>query len=947
MRGNDIIVHLKRPVTRMLLAAIIVFIPHQPMWGEAIDSLYRVFVNADNSKRVEVVNSLSRQLHNGGVIDTLYLCDPSLKAESLEAMMHYLMAEQYYDTEQYESARQEGEKARSLMDMKKPNKFQSDVLGVLSSAQYRIGDYEEALKTLLEVYKIDKKLNNQELISSDLNTLAAIYLAVEQPGPGLQFIEKAISIERSCNHPDHLATRLGMASELYLLNHEPDKAMAAIKEAYQLDKQGGRAEKAAVRMVQMGTVMINLGKLDEAQSIIERALPQLEKSNATYSLAVAYNQLGDILNQQGKPQEATAFFKMALENSIKCGSPKIERVAEHGLWETMRESNPRGAMMHLERYAVLNDSIMHEMTATSMKVMEVTNNTIEQAEKDQQNKAYFKLFNLAGSALLVMLVALLVGLFYSRRKTKNALKIQKQAQELRTHFLNNITNELQTPLSVVMGAGQQLVDNGGNDENKRLGHMIVDHGKSMLDLVNQLLDIEQVRSAIEQPDYKRGNIVLFVKMLVDNFHDKAQEKLINLEFRSPVNSMNVVFTPEYIRKIVISLIDNAIKFTPRNGSITVTLMSPETGKMRIIVSDTGVGIPVEERSRIFEPLYQKDNGDDDVNTALGLSLVNQVVQAMNGSIHVDSQLGQGTTFTIDFPIPNENTANKSATPEDQHIVEEHIRQSGNNAYKPLVFIVENNEDISFFIASHLNKAYNLRFARDGQEALQNAQDMVPDLVITDMIMPVMDGKKLIQQLRANSTLSHIPIIALTNIPSEKERMSCIEAGADAVLVKPFNSDELRLLTGHLIKQRNMLRERYMKSDNSVNDKTQVKKMSKEDKEFINKLIDIIPAHMAKGNVDMDNIAAAMSLSRKQLRERITAIMGMTPIAFVLQVRLNYASNLIVSDDTPLTTIAQRCGFNNLSHFSKMFKQQFGVSPQQYRKSHNDMNLINNPRMNNP
>ena len=704
-------------------------------------------------------------------------------------------------------------------------------------------------------------------------------------------------------------------------------------------------------MVQMGTVLESLDRLDEAQQTIERAIPELERDNANYSLAIAYNQLGSIMKKHGNLEKAAEYYKMALAKSIKCGSPKIERTAEHGLWETLRENNPRGALLHLERYTELNDSMISEIAATRIKIMEVTNRDIEQSELHNQSEILHKLVKWGGFSLLAMLSAMLIGLFYSRRRVKKALSLQRQTQVLRDHFFNNITNELQTPLSVVMSAGEQLLagDKNNADENKRLGQMIVSHGKNMLNLVNQLTDIEKVKSEIEKPEFKHNDIVMFVRMLVDNFQAQAQQKLINLEFLSSVNSLKVTFAPEYIRKIVHSLIDNAIEFTSRGGNVTVKLNVIDSGRMRLEVADTGKGIPPEELSRIFEPLYQSDNGDDAVDTVLKLSLVRQVVTAMNGSINVESQLGKGTTFTIDFPVQSENAISEAdkANADSQIVVEEHIMQSAKGKYNPLIFIVENNEDIAFFIASQLNKNYNLRFAQDGGEALQNAQGMVPDLIITDMTMPVIDGKNLIQQVRGNSALNHIPIIAITSISTDKERMECIASGADAVLVKPFNTDELRLLTQHLIKQRHSLRDHYVKTDSTVNGNSPAKKMSKEDKEFINKLVDIIPAHMAKGSIDMDNIAAAMSLSRKQLRERITAIMGMTPVAFVLQVRLNYASNLIINDDTPMTTIASRCGFNNLSHFSKMFKQQFGVSPQQFRKNHNDMNLINNPRVSGP
>ena len=923
----------------ILVTIISVLALHLTAAAEPVDSLYHAYLRADEHSKVQIVNAIGKELNNTGITDTLYQCDQSTKHGKQEAILHYLMAEYFFDQERYEDALNQGTLARDLvMKEKKASKLQSDVLGLLSSAQYRLGDYDGALMTLLAAYKVDSDLRDLKLVSSDLNSLAAIYLVVEQPRQGIKFIDKAIEIERRLKRHDRLAIRLGMASELYLINKEPEKAMKAIEEAYNIDKQAGREEKAAVRLVQKGAILESQELLDEAQTAIESALPVLEHYNSLYSLAVAYNQLGSIEKKLGNLDKATQFYKKALEYSIKCGTPKTECTAERGLWETLRESNPTVASLHLERYTVLNDSISNELIFAQIKVAEVTNKNMEQTELGQKSEFFNKLITWGGILFGILLLTALVGLFYAWRKGKNALKMARQTEELRSHFFTNITNELQTPLTVVLNAGRQLLDCEKTSvcECKQLGEMIVSHGQNMLGLVNRLIDIDKTRSSIEPLDTKPGDIVMFIRMLVDNFTEAAQQKLISLEFTSPLKSHAVVFVPDYIRKIVNGLISNAIKFTPRNGRINISLVVPEDNKIRLQVADTGKGIPVEERDRIFEPFYQSVNGDDGVETGLGLSLINQLVKEMNGNITVESELNSGTTFTIDFPVQaiedNEKIDNEISL-----YAESRLRPNGDMKQKPLVFIVENNENVAFFIASHLKADYNLRFARDGREALNNAQDLVPDLIVTNITMPVMGGKEFIEQVRHNTALSHIPIIAMTSNTSEQERISCIEAGADSVLVKPFNSDELRLLVRHFIKQQSTLRERFIttSTDVSSSDDTPVQR-SREDQEFINKLVDVIHAQMAKDDIDMEHIAAALSFSRKQLRTRVMSITGLTPVAFVLQVRLNYARRIISTQNLSLTAVANKCGFQNLSHFSKAFKQQFGISPLQFRKNIDNM-----------
>lgn len=929
--------YLKRVMTIRLMVIVTVFAANLSMTGEPIDALYITYLNTNDQQKLQTANDLFKLLGQMQFTDSLIRFDKKDHPDFVEANVHYWMTEYYYDQEQYDDAIITGNRAFELLPKIKDNHFKSNLLGIIADTQFRLGAFDAALETQLAAYDIDKKLGDKTLISSDLNTLAAIYLEMKQPEVGINLIEKSIAIERKLNRTDKTAIRLGLASELYLLNNEPEKAMKAIEEAYALDNEAGREEKAAIRLSQKGAILEHLSKLDEALNVVNKALAILQKYGNKYSVAVCHNQLGSIHNKLGNNQQAIDNYKKALEMSILCGSPTIERKAEHGLWETMRNENPTIALLHLERYTALNDSLQDKTALARLKALDLSTLNSKLDESKTIYERYRTMFIVGASILGVMLLLTLAGLLYVWRKNRSALKILKQSQELRSHFLNNITNELHTPLTVIMGAGEQMVHSNKTsvDENQRLGQMIVNHGNNMLNIVNQLMDINNINKAIDLPEHKTGDIVMFVRMLVDNFTDEAHQKLIQLEFKCPLKTLTVNFTPDHLRRITHRLIANALKFTPRNGSVTVEFSSISHNKMKLVVSDTGRGIPAEERDRIFEPFVQKDRGDDDLHTALDLTLVNQLVEAINGSITVESEPDHGTSFTIVFPVQQAESLSPDAIEEMPKFAEKRIRQNRNTNQKPLVFIVENSEDIAFFIASKLRDQFELRFARDGREAFTNTQDLVPDLIITSTVMPVMDGKELMRKIKANSSLKHIPIIALTSKTGEQERISCIEAGADVVLVKPFNSSEMQLVAEQLIKQRTNMRERFLKTVNVGRDPSD-SQLSKDDKEFINRLINVIHAQMAKDDVDMEHIAAALSLSRKQLRTRVMAITGLNPVAYVLQVRLNYARRMISTQDISLTAIASKCGFQNLSHFSKAFKQQFGVSPIQFRKNMDDI-----------
>ena len=925
---------------RLVLALLVVLGLLLPVHAHSVDSLYIKYKNSDDDLKITLANVIFGELFEKNFLDTLYSFDEHSRLAVVETNLHYWMAEYYFDKEQYAQSLAAISLADSLSRGLKDKELRGDVLMTMYNANYRLANYDKAMKSLLEVYKIDLELGNEENISSDLNSLAAIYLAVQQPRPGIKFIEQAIAIERKLKRSDRLAMRLGIASELYLMNHEPDKAMAAIDEAYQIDSEAGRAEKAAIRLSQKGAVLEKQSQLDEALAVLLKAIPELEKAENSYSMAVCYNQLASVYEKLGNRETAIGYYKKALEMSIKCGSPRTERIAERGLWQTMREDNPAIAAIHLERYTSLTDSLQAKQLSALAGVMDVASQNLGDEVLNESQDKRTQVMKWGTILFTLMLLLMLSGITFAWRKTRSAMKIHRQTQETKSHFFTNITSELQTPLTVIMSAGQQLLEGGKSsaEERKKLGEMIINHGNNMLGMVNQLLEIEKVKSVVERPDMKTGDIVMFVRMLVDNFAEEAHSKLLHLEFRSPLSSLIVEFPLDYIRKIVQTLVSFSIKFTPRNGHVTVMLDQYETGRLRIVVSDSGRGVPQEEIERIFDPLSQgNENNDDGAKVSIGLTLVNQIVRAMNGNINFESKPNQGTTFTITFPVQiHKDNAGDEAADNITKFAEKRLRPDSKQL--PLVFIVENNEDVAFFIASRLRERYHLRLARDGREALQNAQDLVPDLIITNMTMPVMDGWELIKRLRSTPTLKHIPIIAMTSNTSEQERMACIETGADNVLVKPFNSGELRLVAEHLINQRSVIRDRLIQSRNDSSRDALSSPMSKEDQDFVSKLVDVIHAQMAKDDIDMEHIAAALSLSRKQLRTRVMSITGLTPVAYVLQVRLNYARRMIANEDTSLTTIASRCGFQNLSHFSKAFKQQFGVSPQQFRKNLGDLSV---------
>ena len=365
--------------SRLLAVIILVAISHLTMPGADIDSLYRCYQDADRLVKVELVNKTAQQLFDQGIIDTRYQFDPSTKEPQLDAAMHYLQAEHLLVQCNPDHALNESDQALVLIG-KKASEFKGDVLRSMSKAQSMRGAYDEALNTMLTALDNDQSLGDKQLIARDLYLLAKIYLVVEEPKSGIPFIEKSITMARQAGRSDRLANRLGTASELYLMNNESDKAMKAIDEAYSIDSNDNRMAKAASRLVQKAVVLEYLSRHDEGRKAILEALPYLVEAGDNDCLAIAYNLQASICYNDGKREEAINYYKKALEYSIKANSSAAERTAEHGLWETMRQDNPAIAMLHLERYTTLTDSLMKHLIPARLQVRDITARHIESSE---------------------------------------------------------------------------------------------------------------------------------------------------------------------------------------------------------------------------------------------------------------------------------------------------------------------------------------------------------------------------------------------------------------------------------------------------------------------------------------------------------------------------------------------------------------------------------------
>ena len=668
---------------------------------------------------------------------------------------------------------------------------------------------------------------------------------------------------------------------------------------------------------------------------------------AQQNLADTYNGIGHVFLLIQNKDQADGAFRAAqqIERQLN-GDQNVSANAR----QTIRNDFEVNDSLIRSRLDSRSITHIYNMCMEQERFNNVHNMKQTQAYYDMQRSQ--KNMFLIVSFMVLMLAIAIIGVLWYHLRSRNVKQIMmRDTQRVREIFFRNVTHEFRTPLTVILGISHQLQNEDIEDvgQVRSAAKMIVRQSNSLLALINQLLDISKIRSAVGEPRWRHGDIVAFTNMIIQNFLPYAESKRQELTFTHSLTQIEMDFVPDYVQKMLSNLLSNSIKYTPQYGKINVTV-EKWGNKIKLQVFDTGIGIPKNEKSHVFDAFFQGERLGEEIGTGIGLSVVKMTVEAMDGSVNVDSIEGQGSTFTIILPTKHSDAQKTDEYPNfDANELEKEVialpKENDNQAQFSIqkssqamaisegkqILIVEDNQDIAQYIAQHLTQA-SIHFARNGAEGLQKAKEMVPDMIITDVMMPgSISGLELCRSIRKDELLNHIPIIIISAKTTEEDRVEGLDAGADAYLIKPFNSEELLVRVRKLLERQQRLRDKL--ADMSLEENTPDATLSAADRQFMNRIVDTTYRLMAKGNVDMETLASEMALSRNQLNRKVMALTGMNSSAYIMKLRLARAKRLLKADITmSVGDVALKCGFDDMGYFSRVFKQSFDMTPSQYRKN---------------
>lgn len=836
------------------------------------------------------------------------------------------------------------------------------LLNQLGTDFRRIGALPEATDYHFQaLYLSDLYSDKDEFVSRknkvvSLNGIGNVYLSLRNFNESEQYFRQALAEEEALGSALGQAINYANIGAIFQAKQENDSAMLY----YELSMTQNIKAKSQLGIglchIHFGEIYEQQKKYKEAENEYHTAYDIMANISDTWHWLNACISLGRINLLENKLVEAQKYISLAKTEAEKINSP--EHLSEvynlmHQLYE--QQGNHSGALDMYKLSKMYQDSIQnlskinqaldmrvnYEREKSMLRINQLNaQNLVEKREK--------RIIITASVVTFILMILFLTTLIFAYTNRTRTNRILKNLDKMRSDFFTNVTHEFRTPLTIILGLSPLIRKQTAlmNSESLSYLNAIERQGGNLLRLVNRMLNMAKMDAGMETPEWKNGNIVSHLQMIFEPYQLYGHEKNINLVFHAEEQEIEMDLVPHYIDEIIQNLLSNAIKNTSDGGKITLSVSSGKGRNAVIKVSDNGKGILKQDLERIFEPFYQSSDLDTNIGSGIGLHYTKQLTERMHGRVTVESKIGKGSVFTIILPVKQrvetlfpiqkmENFSKPFHFAKNEDLGD----KDRDNGYRielqdteslSTILVVEDNNDILLYLKSLIPFKYRLIQAKDGQQGIDMANEFVPDLIITDVMMPLKDGFSLCKEIKSSELLNHIPVIILTAKSTMEDRLAGLECGADAYIKKPFHPDELLVRIQKLLESRRILKEKYL-SHILKGEKKAGKDLNLE---FLQRVTDIVYHEMQNPNFSSSMLADRLCLSVSQLNRKMTAVSGYNPSSYILNLRINKAKTKLATKDTPITEIADECGFYDLAYFSRTFKKQTGVTPSQYRRLSN-------------
>ena len=678
-----------------------------------------------------------------------------------------------------------------------------------------------------------------------------------------------------------------------------------------------------------------------------KALSLKQKNNAsTGSICHTYLDLSELYNYLGEYQQSMDCAQKVIDLTENTNDDYYRQYGFFYLAETQREAGLLNeAYDNLLTFSDLKDSFLDATKSQQLMELQIAYEaekkdnkiqSLEQATALERTQKYFYLT--LGGIILILGVSVFFIQWVKHQKSKEMLEKEKEIDTLKSNFFSNISHEFKTPLTLLLGPITTRLEAAKNEKERDELLLMQRNTLRLQRLINDLLDLSKSEAGQLELKTTPTAIDQLIKDLFNSFKPLANER--NIRFSTEIDdrivTKLVLTDKDKLETILINLLSNAFKYTPDFGAISIKVRLTPTHFFAIEVCDTGEGISKDQLNKIFDRFYQADlsSTHNKQGTGIGLSFSKELASLMGGDIAVKSTHKEGACFTVSLPLKEATASDYISETEPQLTHSLHLQEAllaltpqeqpeEASSQKPLLLLVEDHADVRKYIHSILNSEYTIIHAENGKTGQEKAFETIPDLIVSDVMMPVMNGFDLCQSLKSDIRTSHIPFVLLTAKSSAESRIQGLETQADCYLEKPFNPKELQLQIRNLTALHHNLKAKYQKANLLI--PAGVNLNSAENR-FIEKLTKIMEEQYANSDFNVQEFSREIGLSRSQLHRKLIAITGESPSQFIRSYRLKIAEKMLIAKTGTVSEIAYNVGFNSVSYFNRCFSEKFGKKP---------------------
>lgn len=832
----------------------------------------------------------------------------------------------------------------------------TDTYTALGNTYSRQNNLKMAVNYFLKADSIHTKTPQRpDVIAATYQSLATIYEDLKDYDRSIKYFNKANDEFKKI--PADVTFYLNITDlhlgSVYYHKGDLKKADSLLQKTYTYFKKINEENYVAQISTQIGLIRLKQGDIKEAEKFLIEGFQLNKDKNYSYETANAVLELGKLYVKKKESKKAVYYLNELLVNYNEDDNTSLQQKTLQSLAEAYALNKNYGrAYKLLQRTLKLKDSLNSVQNLASIREIEA----IYQTEKKEQEITLLKSqnelveqqkVNQRNQLLGAIGITSLVGLFFFflyRNRQKTTKKLQ-ELDKAKSIFFANISHEFRTPLTMISGPLQsQLQKENLNEEDKSNFEMMYRNSTRLLSLVDQLLDISKIEAGNIRLQISKNNMIPFIGTLVDGFTFKANQKEIDYIIHNNPTELDTYFDADIVEKIVVNLLSNAIKYTPEKG-VVICNTEIKKNKLHFVVKNTGEGLSKEAITNIFERFYQIN--DNTQGVGIGLALVKELITLHKGLITVESKPNEWTTFKAVIPISKENFTKKELVPQDLIIVskqEINTKQTYNDLEiekdldekeeNPILLIVDDNADIRTYVSTLFKDTFNVLKVKNGQEGIDLAIEQVPDIIISDIMMPVKNGIDLCNTLKVDERTSHIPIILLTAKAGEENEIEGIETGADDYVTKPFNEKLLKIKVKKLIENRKKLRLRYSQE---VILRPKDIAITSIDEQFLEGLQKVLDDKLIESSFNIQYFSKAVDMSRMQLHRKLKALTGLSASDFIRSQRLKLAAQLLKKSKINVSQVGYNVGFNDHAYFSKCFKEMYHCTPTEYMKSSKNNN----------